>query len=133
MVAESPYWAANIHANSPSVSMLTRFEEHTEPSADVRVAVEMWPTYWEATFGWEASLCTPWSPECIDNCAQGQGSRAHDTGLTPGRGGPLRASQMMSRFETSTSRVAAVRGNGDITRRSASPVNGDHDASAGMP
>jgi hypothetical protein len=109
-------------ANSPPGSSLTRLEERTAPPADLKVTVDTWPT-WEGAVGSRLSMYHV-QLECMENRAQNQGGRSHDPGLTRGRGGPFRASKVMTRVDARPSRVAAVRERGDITRRSASPVSG---------
>jgi hypothetical protein len=72
-------------------------------------------------------------PACLEHRTPGEGGRAHDTGLTPGREGPFRASPMMRWVDARTSKVTAVREPEAIPWRSWSPVCGHHDAIAGMP
>jgi hypothetical protein len=88
-----------------TVFIWTRLHEPTDPAADVKLG------QWVSCL-WGVKGCRSMphvQPEFMETHAQAQGGRAHDPGLTPGRGGPFRASTMMSRGDARASRVAAVR------------------------
>jgi hypothetical protein len=69
----------------------------------------------------------------MEHHTSSQRGRCPDVGLTPARGGPFRASQVIRQVDARTSGLAEVRERGDVTRRFSSPVSSDHGAIAGVP